>query len=159
MQAILTIILNDLRIFFSRRGNLIGLLVIPILLTLVLGFSLGGTGGGPTRLRVDLIDLDQTEMSARLIDELHAANAALALCPLDNDADDYCQLEGGATQSGTRHRARAAGHDQGADRHSRRLRNRAGDLPASGHRLLLDIRSNDPRPCSAYTGGGLAARQ
>ena len=93
MQAILTIILNDLRIFFSRRGNLIGLLVIPILLTLVLGFSLGGTGGGPTRLRVDLIDLDQTEMSARLIDELHAANAALALCPLDNDADDYCQLE------------------------------------------------------------------
>jgi ABC-2 type transport system permease protein len=93
MQAILTIILNDLRIFFSRRGNLIGLLVIPVLLTLVLGLSFGGFGGGPTRLRVDLIDLDQSDMSARLSDELHAANDALALCPLDNDADDYCQLE------------------------------------------------------------------
>ena len=93
MQAILTIILNDLHIFFSRRGNLIGLLVIPVLLTLVLGLSFGGFGGGPTRLRVDLIDLDQSDMSARLSDELHAANDALALCPLDNDADDYCQLE------------------------------------------------------------------
>ena len=95
MQPILTIVLNDLRIYFSQRGNLIGLLVIPVLLTLVLGYSLGGSGGGPTRLRVDLIDLDQTDMSAQLIDELRAANDALVLCPLDNDADDYCRLEDG----------------------------------------------------------------
>ncbi len=94
MRPILTIILNDLRIFFSHRGNLIGLLVIPVLLTLVIGWSLGRIGGGgPTRLRVDLIDLDQTDMSARLIDELRAANDALVLCPLGNDADDYCRLD------------------------------------------------------------------
>ena len=94
MRSILTIVLNDLNIFFSQRGNLVGLLVIPVLLTLVIGWSLGriGGGGGPTRLRVDIIDLDQTELSANLIDDLRAANDALVLCPLDNDADDFCRL-------------------------------------------------------------------
>ena len=94
MRPTLTIILNDLSVFFSQRGNLVGLLVIPVLLTLVIGWSLGRIGSdGPTRLRVDLVDLDQTEMSAQLIEELRAANDALVLCPLDNDADDFCSLE------------------------------------------------------------------
>ena len=95
MRSILTIILNDLQIFFSQRGNLPGLLVIPVLLTLVVGWSIGQIGGGgPTRLRVDLIDLDQSGMSAQLIDDLRAANDALVLCPLDNDAEDFCRLDG-----------------------------------------------------------------
>ena len=94
MRSILTIILNDLKIFFSQRGNLPGLLVIPVLLTLVVGWSIGQIGGGgPTRLRVDLIDLDQSGMSAQMIEDLRAANDALVLCPLDNDADDFCRLE------------------------------------------------------------------
>ncbi len=93
MRSILTIILNDLTIFFSQRGNLPGLLVIPVLLTLVVGWSIGQIGGGgPTRLRVDLIDLDQSGMSAQMIEDLRAANDALVLCPLDNDADDFCRL-------------------------------------------------------------------
>jgi len=97
MRPILTIVLNDLRIFFSQRGNLVGLLVIPVLLTVVIGWSLGQfAGGGEPRLRVDLIDLDGSGTSARLIDELHATNDALVLCPLDNDADDVCRLEGEA---------------------------------------------------------------
>ena len=100
MRSILTIVLNDLNIFFSQRGNLVGLLVIPVLLTLVIGWSLGriGGGGGPTRLRVDIIDLDQTELSANLIDDLRASNDALVLCPLDNDADDFCRLGEGPLQ-------------------------------------------------------------
>lgn len=94
MRSILTIILNDLKIYSSQRGNLVGLLVIPVLLTVVIGWSLGRIGGGgPTRLRVDLFDLDGSNMSAKLIEELRAANDALVLCPLDNDADDYCRLE------------------------------------------------------------------
>ncbi|MDE0078852.1 MAG: ABC transporter permease [Caldilineaceae bacterium] len=94
MRSILTIIYNDLSIYFSQRGNLVGLLVIPVLLTLVIGWSLGRIGGGgPTRIRVDLIDLDRSDLSARLIEELRAANDALVLCPLDNDAGDYCRLE------------------------------------------------------------------
>ena len=95
MRSILTIIFNDLNIFFAQRGNLVGLLVIPVLLTLVVGWSIGLMGGGgPTRLRVDLLDHDQTELSAELIDQLRAANDALVLCPLDNDADDFCRLGG-----------------------------------------------------------------
>ena len=93
MRSILTIILNDLKIFFSQRGNLPGLLVIPVLLTLVVGWSIGQIGGrGPTRLRVDLIDLDRSNMSAQMIEDLRAANDALVLCPLDNDAEDFCRL-------------------------------------------------------------------
>lgn len=95
MRPLLTIIGNDLRIFFSHRGNLVGLLVIPVLLTLVIGWSLGSIGGGgPSRLRVDLIDLDGTDMSVRLIDQVRAVNDGLSLCPVDNDADDFCGLEG-----------------------------------------------------------------
>lgn len=94
MRSVLTIIYNDLSIFFSQRGNLVGLLVIPVLLTLVIGWSLGRIGGGgPIRLRVDLIDLDRSDMSAQLIEALGAANDALVLCPLDNDADDFCRLD------------------------------------------------------------------
>ena len=93
MRSILTIILNDLKIFFSQRGNLPGLLVIPVLLTLVVGWSIGQIGGGgSTRLRVDLIDLDRSGMSAQMIEDLRAANDALVLCPLDNDAEDFCRL-------------------------------------------------------------------
>ncbi|MXX27414.1 MAG: ABC transporter permease [Caldilineaceae bacterium SB0668_bin_21] len=93
MRSILTIILNDLRIFFSQRGNLPGLLVIPVLLTLVVGWSIGQIGGrGPTRLRVDLIDLDRSDMSAQMIEDLRAANDAFVLCPLDNDEEDFCRL-------------------------------------------------------------------
>lgn len=94
MRPILTIIGNDLKVFFSQRGNLVGLFVLPVLLTLVIGWSLGRMGGGgPTQLRVDLIDLDQSAMSAQLMEELRAANDALMLCPFDNDADDNCRLE------------------------------------------------------------------
>ncbi len=93
MRSILTIILNDLKIFFSQRGNLPGLLVIPVLLTLVVGWSIGQIGGrGPTRLRVDLIDLDRSAMSAQMIEDLRAANDAFVLCPLDNDEEDFCRL-------------------------------------------------------------------
>lgn len=97
MRPILTIVSNDLRIFFSQRGNLVGLLVIPVLLTVVIGWSLGRfVGGGQARLRVDLFDLDESGMSARLIDELRVSNDVLVLCPLDNDADDFCRLDGEA---------------------------------------------------------------
>lgn len=94
MQTVLHIAVNDLRIFFSARGNLIGLVVLPIALTLAVGWANSGGGGGPTRLLVDVVDLDQSARSAELLTELRAANDTLLLCPMDNDADDICQLEG-----------------------------------------------------------------
>ena len=38
MRNVITIALNDLRIFFGARGNLVGLVVIPGILTLAIGF-------------------------------------------------------------------------------------------------------------------------
>jgi len=93
MNAIFTIALNDLRIFFAQRGNLIGLVVLPVLFTLVLGWAFGGNDDDPQRLRVDVIDRDQTDASARFLHQLRAANDALVLCPYDNDAADFCSLE------------------------------------------------------------------
>ncbi|MEZ4727151.1 MAG: hypothetical protein R3E79_08475 [Caldilineaceae bacterium] len=95
MQTLLHIAVNDLRIFFSARGNLIGLVVLPIALTLAVGWANSG-GGGPTRLLVDVVDLDQSTRSAELLTDLRAVNDTLVLCPMDNNADDICQLEGAA---------------------------------------------------------------
>ena len=95
MKSILTIALNDLRIFFAERGNLIGLVVMPILFTVVLGWAFGDSGSREAvRLRVDLIDQEQTPQSAHFVAELHRTNETLVLCPADNDADDFCRLDG-----------------------------------------------------------------
>ena len=93
MRTILTITLNDLRIFFSSRGNLIGLIVLPVALSFLLGFAFS-SNGGPVQQRVDLIDLDNSTRSQALIEELHQANETLLLCPIDNTQDDACGLEG-----------------------------------------------------------------
>ena len=96
MRQILILALNDLRLFLVERGNLIGLLLVPITMTLVIGYVSGeSAGGGPERVRVDVLDLDQSDLSAQLIQAIREANGALALCPLD-DADGFCQLEGEA---------------------------------------------------------------
>lgn len=93
MRTILTITLNDLRIFFSSRGNLIGLVVLPVALSFLLGLAFS-SNNGPVQQRVDLIDLDNSTRSQALIEELHQANETLLLCPIDNTQDDACGLEG-----------------------------------------------------------------
>ncbi len=93
MQTIFIIALNDLRIFFRARGNLIGLIVLPLAITVAVGWANSGRSG-PSVLRVDIIDLDQSAPSAALLTGLRAVNPALRLCPMDNDADDLCRLDG-----------------------------------------------------------------
>ena len=95
MKSILTITRNDLRIFFAQRSNLIGLVVLPLAFTLVLGWAFSGDGGssGPARVRIDVLDQDGTDASAALLAELRAANNTLVLCPMDNDEADYCRLD------------------------------------------------------------------
>lgn len=92
MNATLTITLNDLRIFIAERGNLVGLVVLPLAFTLVLGWAFGGDDNGPRRVRVDVVDQDETLQSADLLAQIRHANETLVLCPMDNDADDYCRL-------------------------------------------------------------------
>ncbi len=96
MRTILIIALNDLSIFFRQRGNLIGLLVIPVLLTTAVGWANSSNRGSePTYLRVDVIDQDQTAASADLLAQLRLTDDTLVLCPQDNDAADRCDLDNG----------------------------------------------------------------
>lgn len=92
LRNIVTIALNDLRIFFSNRGNLLGLIVLPIGFTLLLGFFLGG-GGGPTRIRLDVVDADQSPQADELIASLQANNPNFIICPYDVNDTGLCRLE------------------------------------------------------------------
>jgi ABC-2 type transport system permease protein len=76
MQHSITIAINDLRIFFSQRGNLIGLIVLPVALAAVFGLV---TFSGETTFTIAVIDLDNTPESDQFAAEIAAANAAFEL--------------------------------------------------------------------------------
>jgi ABC-2 type transport system permease protein len=92
MRKIIDIAINDLIVFFKDPGAIIGVLVIPIIFSIVFGFAFSGSNE-PTRLRVDVIDNDQSALSGQFLTDLRAANSALVLCPFDNTEDDFCRLE------------------------------------------------------------------
>lgn len=100
MRHLLTITLNNLRVFFADRGNILSLLVLPIGFTLVLGVAQGGGSGGPAKIRIDLIDQDTSAQSADLIAALREANETLVLCPAD-EGDYNCALPDDSAESGT----------------------------------------------------------
>lgn len=95
MTQLLSITTNDLRIFFTERSNWVSIAVLPVIFTLVLGWVFSGSNE-PARLRIDLLDQDASPASAQLMQALRAANQSLVLCPADNDADDFCRLDGEA---------------------------------------------------------------
>lgn len=93
MRKIIAITANDLRLFLSARSNLVSLLLVPSVMTVILGFGMGGGFGGTTpTIRVDVIDHDQSDLSADFVEAIHTANDSLTLCPMDNDASDICVL-------------------------------------------------------------------
>lgn len=98
MNAIITIAIQDLRLFLRGKGALINYVILPLLLAYIVGYINGaGNSAAPTapRLRVDVIDRDNSALSAQFLDAVRAANANLVLCPMD-DADDLCQFGGAA---------------------------------------------------------------
>lgn len=92
MRKVLQLSWHDLRIFLSNRGNLVSLLVVPIVMTLVVGVFTSGDGGEPASIRVDVLDRDNSPLSVQLVESLRRANSSLLLCPMDNDAEDRCQI-------------------------------------------------------------------
>lgn len=93
MQRILSIAINDLRVFLKDPSSLIFTLLVPIGMTFFIGLANSGAfGGGTSYLRVDVIDHDQSALSGEFLDDVRAANASLVLCPMDNDDDDICGL-------------------------------------------------------------------
>lgn len=110
MRKIIDIAINDLRIVFRERGIWINLLVIPIILSVVIGLANGAGASSDTAstgpsILIDVIDEDSSPLSGQFLDELRAANANFVLCPLDNNNGDVCQLGGNtfdAAQAETR---------------------------------------------------------
>jgi len=96
MRAITDIGLNDLRIFFSQRGNWISLIVLPLAFTAFLGWAMG-RDLGTTQVRLDVANLDGGAAAASLIERLAASSDVILLCPQENDADNACHLEAGET--------------------------------------------------------------
>lgn len=93
MRAIWNIALNDLRVFFKEKGVLIGLIVVPIAMTVAVAAGNGAfASSGPSRVRVDVLDADNSQMSAQFLTDVRAANETLVLCPMDNDDEDFCRL-------------------------------------------------------------------
>ncbi|NDJ33367.1 MAG: ABC transporter permease [Chloroflexi bacterium] len=95
MKRTLTIAAHELRLIFMDRGTLINLFLISVVMTIVVGFATGAlsTGGGSPVVRVDVLDQDESALSAQFLDYLREANASLVLCPMDNDAGDICNLD------------------------------------------------------------------
>ena len=94
-MKVLQIAINDLRLFMVNRGNLVGLLAIPVGMTIILGIFI--PSGRPSQIRVDLIDHDGGEVSAQFLQSLRQANSSIVLCPLENDPEDFCQMEDAPT--------------------------------------------------------------
>lgn len=151
MRKIFAITSTDLRIFFSQTGNLLGIIFLPIAFTLVLGYSFSSQSG-PSRTRVDVLDEDQSMLSANFLEKLRATDETLVLCPMDNDAEDYCRL-GDATLD----------RDLGIDRARRERTSGFLIIPAGyassvteGQPLQLDYYSTDD---PSFPGGVAQAAQ
>lgn len=94
MRTIINIAQNDLRIFFSNRGNLIGLLLIPTVFVFVLGFA---TTDPERVFTIAVIDEDNTVESQRLSTEIIEANSAFTLDEEALDLDEaLLKIAGGS---------------------------------------------------------------
>jgi ABC-type multidrug transport system permease subunit len=92
MAKVLAIVRHDLRIFLAQRSNLPSLLLIPVVMTVLIGLVNGGAFGGEAVQRLDVIDRDGTQASAEFLASIRQANPDLTLCPMDNTASDVCGL-------------------------------------------------------------------
>jgi ABC-2 type transport system permease protein len=98
----LTIAWNDIRIVLREPAIWLNLVVIPAALIFVIGLANGqslGSGELP-RYRVDVVDLDGSPQSGAYIQALQGQNDTLVICPAQNDAEDFCQVnttDGGLT--------------------------------------------------------------
>lgn len=96
MRIIFEIALHDLRVTLKSPGIFVGMIVLPLIMAVALGLGIGALSSAPDRIRIDVIDHDNSALSAQFLNDLRAANATLRLCPFDNTEDDFCELEGDA---------------------------------------------------------------
>ena len=89
MQKLLAIAITDLRIFMADRSNLVGLLLIPAIFVVVLGFA---QGGAPTRnVRIVVIDQDVSAISETLLQDIADSNERFDLFTTSTSLEDTRQ--------------------------------------------------------------------
>lgn len=96
MRKIWDIARNDLRIIFREKDIWINIVVVPIILSFVIGYANGagaqpGTPEAPDVI-IDVIDGDGSTTAQEFLTALRAANPNFVLCPADNDEGDRCEL-------------------------------------------------------------------
>jgi ABC-2 type transport system permease protein len=96
MSQVFAIVWQDLRIFLSRRSNLPSLVLVPVVMTVLIGLVSGGAfNSSPVQL-LDVIDRDSTQATEQFLTSIRQADTSLILCPMDNTGNDICSL-GNAT--------------------------------------------------------------
>lgn len=68
-NKIKAIIIKDTRVRFSSRSELLFFLILPVIFTFILGGG-GAMGGGDSRVRLPVVDLDQSGQSAAFLEAL-----------------------------------------------------------------------------------------
>jgi len=92
MKKIIDIAVNDLRVTFSDNSIWVNLVGIPVAFIVILGIFTAGDASEPSQIIIDAIDQDNSAISTQFLQELRAINAALVICPMDNNEDDRCGL-------------------------------------------------------------------
>jgi len=88
MNKIFHIALNDLRVTFSDNSIWVNLVGIPVALIVLLGIFTGA-GSEPDQIIIEVIDEDNSAVSAQFLDELQQTNDTLILCPLDEACSNF----------------------------------------------------------------------
>jgi ABC-2 type transport system permease protein len=87
MRNVLTITLNELRVNFANTTSLIFLIALPIVFTVILGVGLGAAA--ETVIPLDVVDLDGSDLSRRLVDTLRdVGGETLTLCVLTDSSEE-----------------------------------------------------------------------
>lgn len=96
MRAVFDIARNDLRLIFNDRSIWINLVIIPLIISYIIGVvNSGGGSAGVPNLIIDVINHDDGALSQQFLSDLKASNPNFVLCPMD-DTDNLCELGGAA---------------------------------------------------------------
>ncbi|MDE0608990.1 MAG: ABC transporter permease [Anaerolineaceae bacterium] len=130
----------DLLIFLRSRSNVIQLVLVPVVLTLVLGFALGGRADGTLTLRLDLLDEDDSPRSHQLVEALTSQDPNLLVCPA---AGETCGVDG---SDGTNLEAALARLRQGDSDGLLRIAEGFGESLAAQERVVLPFHTRAAMP-------------
>ncbi len=97
MQKVMAVAINDLRLVFADGSAWINIFLVPLVLALVIGYSVNlMVGGGDAAAQIlDVRDRDQSALSRGLIAEIMHSNANILLCEVDASATPSPDCESG----------------------------------------------------------------